>query len=69
MMTTASTRAALAAALLLMCPGWVRTDLGGSGAPLDVQHSVASMRLTLAGLTRRHQGAFLNYDGRRYKAW
>ena len=57
------------ATLVAINPGWVRTDLGGSGAPLDVQHSVASMRLTLAGLTRRHQGAFLNYDGRRYKAW
>jgi NAD(P)-dependent dehydrogenase (short-subunit alcohol dehydrogenase family) len=58
-----------AATLVTINPGWVRTDLGGSGAPLDVERSVAAMRQTLAGLTRRHRGAFLNYDGRRYKTW
>jgi NAD(P)-dependent dehydrogenase (short-subunit alcohol dehydrogenase family) len=57
------------ATLVAINPGWVRTDLGGTGAPLDVERSVAAMRLTLAGLTRRHKGAFLNYDGRRYKTW
>ena len=57
------------ATLVAINPGWVRTDLGGAGAPLDVEHSVAAMRQTLAGLTRRHKGAFLNYDGRRYKTW
>jgi hypothetical protein len=50
-------------------PGWVRTDLGGPDAPLDARRSVAAMRQTLAGLTRRHRGAFLNYDGRRYRSW
>lgn len=58
-----------AATLVAINPGWVRTDLGGAGAPLDVERSVAAMRQTLAGLTRRHKGAFLNYDGRRYKTW
>jgi NAD(P)-dependent dehydrogenase (short-subunit alcohol dehydrogenase family) len=57
------------ATLVTINPGWVRTDLGGAGAPLDVERSVAAMRQTLAGLTRRHKGAFLNYDGRRYKIW
>jgi NAD(P)-dependent dehydrogenase (short-subunit alcohol dehydrogenase family) len=57
------------ATLVAINPGWVRTDLGGAGAPLDVERSVASMRQSLAGLTRRHKGAFLNYDGRRYKTW
>ena len=50
-------------------PGWVQTDMGGAGAPLKVEDSVASMCKTIAGLTRRHQGAFVNYDGRRYKGW
>jgi NAD(P)-dependent dehydrogenase (short-subunit alcohol dehydrogenase family) len=57
------------ATLVAINPGWVRTSLGGAGAPLDVERSVTAMRLTLAGLTRRHRGAFLNYDGRRYKSW
>ena len=57
------------ATLVAINPGWVRTDLGGPGAPLEVEQSVAAMRLTLAGLTRRHRGAFLNYDGRRYRTW
>ncbi|MCM2252747.1 MAG: SDR family oxidoreductase [Ramlibacter sp.] len=57
------------ATLVAINPGWVRTDLGGAGAPLEVERSVAAMRQTLAGLTRRHRGAFLNYDGRRYKTW
>jgi NAD(P)-dependent dehydrogenase (short-subunit alcohol dehydrogenase family) len=57
------------ATLVALNPGWVRTELGGPGAPLDVERSVAAMRQTLANLTRRHRGAFLNYDGRRYKTW
>jgi len=57
------------ATLVAINPGWVRTDLGGAGAPLDVERSVTAMRQTLGGLTRRHKGAFLNYDGRRYKTW
>jgi NAD(P)-dependent dehydrogenase (short-subunit alcohol dehydrogenase family) len=58
-----------AATLVAINPGWVRTDLGGPDAPLDARRSVAAMRQTLAGLTRRHRGAFLNYDGRRYRSW
>lgn len=57
------------AILLAINPGWVRTDMGGPEAPLDVERSVTAMRLTLAGVTRRQQGAFINYDGRRYKSW
>ncbi len=44
-------------------PGWVRTDMGGSGADLSVDESVAGMRATLAALTPADNGAFLNYDG------
>ncbi len=55
--------------LVALCPGWVRTDMGGTGAPLSVQESVADMRRTLAGLTSGHQGAFLHHDGRRYDSF
>jgi NAD(P)-dependent dehydrogenase (short-subunit alcohol dehydrogenase family) len=44
-------------------PGWVRTDMGGAGAEIDVQHSVRSLRATVAGLEPRHSGSFLNHDG------
>jgi NAD(P)-dependent dehydrogenase (short-subunit alcohol dehydrogenase family) len=44
-------------------PGWVRTDMGGEGADLDVAESVATMRRTLAALTSAEHGGFLNHDG------
>jgi len=44
-------------------PGWVRTDMGGRGADLGVDESVASMRRVIAAATRSHNGRFLNYNG------
>jgi hypothetical protein len=50
-------------------PGWVKTDMGGARAPLELEPSVGAMRRTIAGLTRKHKGAFLNHDGRRFSGW
>lgn len=44
-------------------PGWVRTDMGGAGADLDVATAVTHMRQVLAGLTSSDNGRFLNHDG------
>jgi len=44
-------------------PGWVRTDMGGTGADLDVRDSVSHLRHTLAGLTPADNGRFLDHDG------
>lgn len=55
--------------MVAMSPGWVRTDMGGAGAPLTAQDSVAAMRRTLAGLSAQHQGAFLQHDGRLFDTW
>ena len=44
-------------------PGWVKTDMGGSGAALDVESSVADMRATLARLGAADNGRFVNHDG------
>jgi NAD(P)-dependent dehydrogenase (short-subunit alcohol dehydrogenase family) len=44
-------------------PGWVRTDMGGEGADLDVADSVAAMRRTLAALVPADNGRFLDHDG------
>jgi NAD(P)-dependent dehydrogenase (short-subunit alcohol dehydrogenase family) len=44
-------------------PGWVRTDMGGQGADIAAQESVAGMRATLSAVSPEQTGAFLNYDG------
>jgi len=44
-------------------PGWVRTDMGGAGADITVEESVAGMRRVMGGLTLQDNGRFLNYDG------
>lgn len=44
-------------------PGWVRTGLGGSGAPLSPEQSVASMTRVIAGLSFQDSGKFYSYDG------
>ena len=44
-------------------PGWVRTEMGGTGADISVQASVADLRRTLAALTPADNGGFFNHDG------
>jgi NAD(P)-dependent dehydrogenase (short-subunit alcohol dehydrogenase family) len=54
------------ATCVAMHPGWVRTDMGGTNADIDVQTSVAGMRRVLArapGERATHNGGFFNYDG------
>jgi NAD(P)-dependent dehydrogenase (short-subunit alcohol dehydrogenase family) len=44
-------------------PGWVRTEMGGSGADIDASESIAGMRRALADMDAASNGSFLNYDG------
>jgi len=44
-------------------PGWVKTDMGGAGAPLGPEESVRGLRRVLDGLGSEHAGAFLAHDG------
>lgn len=44
-------------------PGWVRTDMGGAGAPLSAQASVAGMLLLLDAAKPADAGRFRSIDG------
>lgn len=47
-----------------MHPGWVKTDLGGPKAPLEVEQSCDSMVETILKLDQSHNGGFIQYDGK-----
>ena len=47
-------------------PGWVRTDMGGSGASLSVEDSVRGIRRVIAGLATPDHGRFFTWDGREH---
>ena len=44
-------------------PGWVRTDMGGEGADIEVGESAAGLHAVIAGLGAADSGRFFNYDG------
>jgi len=50
----------------LIHPGWVRTDMGGSQASVDVRTSVAGIRKVIAALKKENTGRFWNYDGEEF---
>lgn len=48
---------------VVLHPGWVRTDMGGSAAPLSVEESVAGLLAVLESLGPERSGAFLDFSG------
>ncbi|SFE96247.1 SDR family oxidoreductase [Paracidovorax wautersii] len=57
------------ATLVTLDPGWTQTDMGGAGAPLTVERSVAGLIATIAGITPADRGRLLHHDGRRAERW
>jgi NAD(P)-dependent dehydrogenase (short-subunit alcohol dehydrogenase family) len=49
--------------VIVLHPGWVRTDMGGSGADLAPQDSAAGILKLAYGLTMKDTGHFLRWDG------
>ena len=47
-------------------PGWVRTDMGGSSASLSVEESARGIRRVMADLDESGHGRFWTWDGREH---
>jgi NAD(P)-dependent dehydrogenase (short-subunit alcohol dehydrogenase family) len=49
--------------ILLFHPGWVKTDMGGPNALINVDESIKGMRTLIEAFTLEQSGTFFNYDG------
>lgn len=49
---------------VVLHPGWVRTDMGGSGASLSIDESVAGLLKVIDGLSETDSGRFFDWRGK-----
>jgi NAD(P)-dependent dehydrogenase (short-subunit alcohol dehydrogenase family) len=52
-------------AVVSVHPGWVRTELGGSGAEISAEESAAGLVRLIDGLTLDDSGNFFDWQGNR----
>jgi NAD(P)-dependent dehydrogenase (short-subunit alcohol dehydrogenase family) len=63
MLRSFSVRSGAGRTVLAVAPGWVRTDMGGPGASLDVETSVKGIVDAIAARRGRPGAAYVNYLG------
>lgn len=45
-------------------PGWVKTAMGGTNAPLEVEQSVNGICNFLSNINESHNGGFYDFEGK-----
>ena len=50
--------------VVVLNPGWVKTDMGGDAATLSTEESIGSLRMRIAALSIEDSGTFIDHDGR-----
>jgi NAD(P)-dependent dehydrogenase (short-subunit alcohol dehydrogenase family) len=49
--------------VVMLHPGWVKTDMGGAGADIEATASVTGMRAVISKLKKKDTGKFFEYHG------
>ena len=63
MSTAAQELRAQGISVAVISPGWVKTDMGGSGADITPEQSAAGIRKVIANMSPATSGHFFNYSG------